>query len=77
MINMAISWIAMLGAGAFGLYHVIAYDSYASFFVALGVACLFSFMISLRGQLDLLLPFMERRDELAKTARAKRSADLS
>ncbi|WP_146107678.1 hypothetical protein [Porphyrobacter sp. HT-58-2] len=66
MENMAITWAVFIAAGAFGIYYVIAEDRYLPFFLALGMAFLFSSALNFRDGLGLLLPFIQRRDELLK-----------
>ena len=64
MINMAITWALLAAGGAFGLYHVLAEDRYLPFFIGVGAATLLSFLLHLRDGTGLLLPFLERRDQL-------------
>ena len=64
MINMAITWALLAAGGAYGLYHVLAEDRYLPFFIGVGAATLLSFLLHLRDGTGLLLPFLERRDQL-------------
>ena len=63
-VNMEVTWIAFLIAGAVGLEKLISDDVYAPFFISLGLAIIFSFALHLRDGLNLLLPFIERREAL-------------
>jgi len=64
MIAMAATWLAFGTAGAYGLYRVMAFDDYGSFFVAFGLATAASFALSSRAYIAPLQPFMKRRDAL-------------
>lgn len=64
MQNMIVTWIAMAVAAGYGYYNLIFKGLYAPFFVAVGIATLFSFAVTLRDGLGLLLPFIKRRDLL-------------
>jgi hypothetical protein len=56
-----------IGAGVIGYYYLFTEGRYAPFFIALGSAFMFSFVLHLRNGVGLLLPFIQRRDELLKT----------
>jgi hypothetical protein len=64
--NMLAMWTVMAAAAGFGLFKVIAEDDYLAFFLALGAAWLFSFLLHLRDGLGVLLPLALRREELEK-----------
>ncbi|MGW8203644.1 hypothetical protein ACWGM0_14040 [Sphingomonas bisphenolicum] len=64
MQNMVVTWFAFIVAAIHGYHALIFNGLYTPFFVAIGIATLFSFAVTLRDGLRLLLPFIERRDLL-------------
>ena len=76
MIDMAITWVAILGGAGIGFSRLLTHDSFSAFFVGFGAGCVVAFLISLRGHLDVLLPLIQRLDELVKATEAEqRNAD--
>lgn len=67
MIDMALTWAALLAAGAYGGYHVLNEGRYLPFFVALGLATIWVFCLGLRNHLAILKPLMDRRADLVRT----------
>lgn len=65
-INMVINLAVFFGAGAVGFYYLLSEGRYVPFFIALGAAFIFSSALQFRDAMGLLLPFIQRRDELLK-----------
>ena len=68
-IDMALTWVITLGATGYGGYKSLSEATFEPFFIALGLAFFWSFMVNLRGHLDILLPFIEAREELQKAVK--------
>jgi hypothetical protein len=66
IIDMAITWVAVIGGSSFGYYQLLAHDSWAKFFGAFAVGLAVAFLNQLRNQLGLLLSLNQRRSELQK-----------
>lgn len=64
VIDQMISWAVMLGAFAYGGYHVATEDRYLPFFIAIGLGFVFLLCLWARDSLALLLPFIRRGDEM-------------
>jgi hypothetical protein len=64
IIDMAITWVAVLGGGAVGYYQLLVHESWAKFFSAFAVGWIFAFSNQLRNQLGLLMPLIKRREAL-------------
>ncbi len=64
--NMLAMWAVLAIAAGFGIFKVIAEDDYLAFFLALGAAWFFSFLLHLRDGMAVLLPLALRREELEK-----------
>jgi hypothetical protein len=67
LIDMAITWVAIISGGAFGYYQLLAHDSWLRFFGGFAAGSIFAALNQLRNQLGLLLPLIERREALQKT----------
>ena len=66
IIDMAITWVAVIGGGTFGYYQLLAHDSWTKFFSAFAVGVAVAFLNQLRNQLGLLLSLNQRRNHLQK-----------
>ena len=69
MRSMALSWIALLSAAGYGLYRLVADDTYIPFFVAAGLAIAFTFSQNLYSGLRLLQPLAIRLEDLKASER--------
>jgi hypothetical protein len=75
MRSMALSWVALLSAAGYGLYRLVADDTYIPFFVTAGLAIVFTFSQNAHSALRLLRPLAIRLEELkASTEQAERSS---
>lgn len=66
MTNMAITWIVLIVASCYGFYKVAHDNQYMPFVMSFALACLFSVLIHARDGINLLLPFVKRRDAIKK-----------
>jgi hypothetical protein len=66
--GMVVNWILWLGAGAYGLYQLIAHDAYRPFFIAVGIALVLTVLLGARDAMGCLLPFEERRRTMLRQA---------
>ena len=67
IIDMAVTWIAVIGGLAVGGYQLLANGSWSRFFLAFAVGSIFAFLHGLRNQLGLLMPLIQRREALQKS----------
>lgn len=75
LIDMAITWVAVLGGGSVGYYQLLAHDSWAKFFGAFAVGLIFAFSNQLRNQLGLLMPLIKRREALQEAMEEEQHQD--
>lgn len=64
--GMVFMWIALFGAAAYGVYMVIAENSYISFLYAFGAATIFIISMGARDGMKVLKPIIDRRNDQAK-----------
>lgn len=69
--NMLLSWVAWFGALGFGGYKLLTEDSFIPFSIAFGIAFAWTFSLHMRDGLGLLLPLIQRRDELEEATKAQ------
>ena len=69
MRSMALSWVALLSAGGYGLYRLIAHDTYVPFLVTIVLALVFTFSQNAYSALRLLRPLVIRLEELKASAK--------